>query len=93
MYSRVVLGFMYICIYIDTGEGSYTADRVRLRTGFTDNLQLSIVGLWRFATIVDEGRGEDALPRELSALSRISQGPILQRGRDAAVWTAEEATS
>ena len=28
-----------------------------------------------------------ALPRELSALSRISQGPILQRGREAPVWT------
>ena len=27
-----------------------------------------------------------ALPRELSALSRISQGPILQRGRETPVW-------
>ena len=65
---------------------SHIVDRRRVRTGFTDNLQLPIVGLWRRTTIVDEGR-EDALPRgglprELSALSRISQGPILQRGRE-----------
>ena len=72
-------------------EETHVVDRRRVRTGFTDNLQLPIVGLWRRTTIVDEGR-EDALPRgglprELSALSRISQGPILQRGREAPVWT------
>ena len=41
---------------------SHIVDRRRVRTGFTDNLQLPIVGLWRRTTIVDEGR-EDALPR------------------------------
>ena len=40
----------------------HIADRRRVLTGFTDNLQLPIVGLWRRTTIVDEGR-EDALPR------------------------------
>ena len=43
-------------------EEIHVVDRRRVRTGFTDNLQLPIVGLWRRTTIVDEGR-EDALPR------------------------------
>ena len=64
----------------------HIADRRRVLTGFTDKLQSAIVGLWRRTTIVDEGGGRmRSLPRELSALSRISQGAILQRGRDASM--------